>query len=207
MPEKILVVPRKELFGKKNQRYFEGFQPRKNLEFENVIKKHSRFILRKTTSSKQKIPAEQDESMKQIIPYIIFKHKNNYFVYKRLPRSEEERLVEKYSMGIGGHINPIDDNAKTDILWEGMEREFEEEVDYPYDYDAKIIGFINDDKDSVGRVHFGVVFLVEGLNNRIEVREKDKLSGKMMTLFEAKRVRNKMEGWSQIVFDYLRNYF
>jgi predicted NUDIX family phosphoesterase len=204
MPEKILVVARKTLFGKKKQRYFEGFQPRKNLEFESIIKKHSKFILRKTTSSKQKIPAEQDESMKQIIPYIVFKYKDKYFVYKRLPRSEEERLVEKYSMGIGGHINPIDDNATTDILWEGMRREFKEEVDYPYDYKTRIIGFINDDKDSVGRVHFGVVFLVEGMNDRIEVKEKDKLSGEMMTLFEAKRVMDKMEGWSQIVFDWLK---
>jgi len=202
MPEQILVVSQEILFGKK-KRYFEGFQVRKNLDFENIIKKHSKFILRKTTSSKQPIPGEQDESMKQIIPYIVFRRKDRYFVYKRLLRSEEERLREKYSMGIGGHINPIDVNS-ADILWEGMKREFEEEVNYPYDYKAKIIGFINDDKDSVGRVHFGVVFLVEGSNDRIDVREKDKLSGKMMTLFEAKRFRDKMEGWSQIVFDWLR---
>ena len=203
MPEQILVVPRKILFGKKNKRYFEGFQARKNLDFENTIKKHSRFILRKTTSPKQPTPAEQDESMKQIIPYIIFKYKDKYFVYKRLSRSEEERLREKYSMGIGGHINPIDVNSGN-ILWEGMKREFEEEVEYPYDYKAKIIGFINDDKDSVGRVHFGVIFLVEGSNSKIDVKELDKLSGKIMTLHEAKKLRDKMEGWSQIVFDWLR---
>lgn len=203
MSEQILVVPRKVLFGEKNERYFEEFQPRKNLDFENIIKKHSKFILRKTTSPQQPIPAEQDESMKQIIPYIVFKHKGRYFVYKRLEKSEEERLAAKHSMGIGGHINPIDVNSK-DILSEGMKREFEEEVEYPYDYKPKIIGFINDDKDSVGRVHFGVVFLIDGLNEKIEVKEKDKLSGEMMTLTEAKKVRDKMEGWSQIVFDYLR---
>ncbi|MBL7170128.1 MAG: hypothetical protein ISS48_03850 [Candidatus Aenigmarchaeota archaeon] len=203
MSEQILVVPRKILFGEKNERYFEGFQPRKNLDFENTIKKHSQFILRKTTSPKQPIPAEQDESMKQIIPYIVFRHKDRYFVYKRLEKSEEERLVAKYSMGIGGHINPIDVNS-TNILWEGMKREFEEEVNYPYDYNTKIIGFINDDKDSVGRVHFGVVFLVEGSNDRIDVKELDKLSGQMITLLEAKKFRDKMEGWSQIVFDWLR---
>lgn len=203
MPEQILVVPRKILFGEKNERYFQGFQSRKNLDFENIIKKHSKFILRKTTSSQQSTPAEQDESMKQIIPYIIFKHKDRYFVYKRLEKSEEERLIEKFSMGIGGHTNPIDVNSNN-ILSEGMKREFEEEVEYHYDYKTKIIGFINDDKDSVGRVHFGVVFLVEGPNDRIEIKEKDKLSGKMMTLLEVKKFRDKLEGWSQIVFDYLR---
>ncbi len=206
MPEQILVVPRKILLGEKNERYFEGFKPRKNLDFENIIKKHSKFILRKTTSPQQPIPAEQDESMKQIIPYIAFKHKDKYFVYKRLEKSGEERLVEKFSMGIGGHINPIDVNSK-DILWEGMKREFEEEVEYPYDYKTRIIGFINDDSDSVGRVHFGVVFLVKGSNDRIDVKEKDKLSGKMMTLLEAKKFRDKMEGWSQIVYDWLRSSF
>ena len=202
MSEQILVVPLKVLFGKKNKRYFQGFQPRKNLDFENIIKKHSKFILRKTSSTKQPIPAEQDESMKQIIPYMVFKHKDKYFIYKRLPQSGEERLREKYSMGIGGHINPIDNSG--DILKEGMKREFEEEVTYPYDYKTKIIGFINDDSDSVGKVHFGVVVLVEGSNGRIDVKERDKLSGSMMTLFEAKNSRDKMEGWSQIVFDFLR---
>ena len=203
MPEKILVVPRKILFGEKNERYFQGFQARKNLDFENIVKKHSKFILRKITSPKQSIPAEQDETMKQIIPYMVFKHKDKYFIYKRLPQSEEERLREKYSMGIGGHINPVDNNSNN-ILEEGMKREFEEEVDYNHDYKTKIIGFINDDSDSVGRVHFGVVVLVEGNNDKIEVKEKDKLSGKMMTLFEAKKFRDKMEGWSQIVFDWLK---
>ncbi|PIZ35880.1 MAG: hypothetical protein COY38_01505, partial [Candidatus Aenigmarchaeota archaeon CG_4_10_14_0_8_um_filter_37_24] len=112
MTEQILVVPRKILFGEKNERLFQGFQKRKNLDFENIVKEHSRFILRKTTSSKQPLTAEQDESMKQIIPYIAFKHNDKYFVYKRLPQSEEERLREKYSLGIGGHINPIDVNSE-----------------------------------------------------------------------------------------------
>jgi predicted NUDIX family phosphoesterase len=206
MSEQILVVPLEILFGKKKERYFQGFQARKNLDFENIIKKHSRFILRKTTSPKQPLPAEQDESMKQIIPYVVFKYNDNYFVYKRLPRSEEERLREKYSMGIGGHINPVDDNSG-DILQEGMKREFEEEVDYPYSYKSRIIGFINDDEDSVGRVHFGVVFLVEGSNDRIDVKEKDKLEGKMMTNYEIRKIRDKMEGWSQIVFDWLKMSF
>jgi len=106
-------------------------------------------------------------------------------------------------MGIGGHINPIDNNSGN-TLEGGMKREFEEEIDYPYDYKTKIIGFINDDKDSVGRVHFGVVALVEGSNGKIKVEERDKLSGKMMTLFEARKFRDNMEGWSQIVFDWLK---
>jgi len=203
MEEKILVVPRKILFGYKNERYFQGFQPKKNLVFENIIKKHSKFVLRRSKSEDQPIPAENDESIKQIIPYIIFNYKEKFFVYKRLEKSEENRLVEKYSMGIGGHINPID-NKSSDILIEAMKREFEEEVEYPYRYKSRIIGFINDDSDSVGRVHFGVVFLFEGSNDRIKIKEKDKLSGKMMTLFEAEKLKGKMETWSQFLLDWLK---
>jgi len=201
MPEEVLVVPRKILFGEKNERYFQGFLPRKNVEFEELIRKKSIFILRKTSSPKQKKPAEEDPEMKQIIPYIIFKYKDEFFVYKRLEKSDEKRLVEKYSIGIGGHINPID---RGDVLWEGMKREFLEEVDYPYRYKSKIIGFINDDRDDVGKVHFGVVFLLEGSNSRIEVKERDKISGKMMTLIEAGKFRDKMESWSQIAFRWLK---
>ncbi|MEM5793288.1 MAG: NUDIX domain-containing protein [Candidatus Aenigmatarchaeota archaeon] len=201
MPEEVLVVPRKVLFGEKNERYFQGFIPRKNLEFENIIRKKSLFILRKVTSPKQKKPAEEDPEMKQVIPYIIFKYKDEFFVYKRLEKSDEKRLVEKYSMGIGGHINPID---KGDLLSEAMKREFFEEVDYPYRYKSKIIGFINDDSDDVGKVHFGVVFLVEGSNKRIEVKEKDKIVGRMMTLAEARKLRDRMESWSRFVLDWLK---
>ncbi|OGI14388.1 hypothetical protein A3K63_01980 [Candidatus Micrarchaeota archaeon RBG_16_49_10] len=200
MPEEILVVDREVLFdGKK--RYFQGFMAADKIDFVPTIKEKSYFILRKTTSREQKIPAEEDESKKQIIPYILFRHGKKYFTYRRLAKSGEERLRDNFSIGIGGHINPIDGSG--DIIADGMRREFLEEVDYPHDFDYKVLGFINDDSNSVGRVHFGVVFLIEAEGSDIRVKETDVLEGKMMTLKGIAGIRDSLENWSKIVFDYI----
>jgi predicted NUDIX family phosphoesterase len=157
MSEQVLVVDRDTLFdGRK--KHFQGFKNAGELDFLGTIRKNSHFILRKTTSSAQNVPAESDESKKQIIPYIAFRYKGKYFAYQRLEKSGEERLRNNFSIGIGGHINPIDESG--DIIIDGMKREFFEEVEYPHEFNHRIIGYINDDKDSVGRVHFGVVFLI-----------------------------------------------
>ena len=113
----------------------------------------------------------------------------------------EERLRDNFSIGIGGHINPID--RSEDIIQDGMKREFLEEVDYPHDFDYKIIGYINDDVNSVGRVHFGIVFLIDAENPDIKVRETDILKGELKTLEEIGEIKDKLENWSKIVFDYL----
>jgi predicted NUDIX family phosphoesterase len=200
MSEKVLVVDREILFdgGKK---YFEGFKSSGGNDFIETIKNNSYFILRKSTSKEQKKPAEEDDSKKQIIPYIVFKHGGKYFTYQRLGKSGEERLREKFSIGIGGHINPID--KSDNIIEDGMKREFLEEVDYPHDFDYKVIGYINDDSNSVGKVHFGVVFLIDADNSDIKVKENDILSGDMKSLDEVSKIKGGLENWSRIVFDYL----
>ena len=55
--------------------------------------------------------AEQDPSFKQLIPYVIMTHDGKYLNYVRGKRAGEKRLVGNRSMGIGGHINPIDDEV------------------------------------------------------------------------------------------------
>ena len=69
MKEQILVVDRKILFGEKNERHFNGFS--KN-DFEEIINKNGRFVFRDD--------AENDPELKQIIPYLVFKYKNDLFV-------------------------------------------------------------------------------------------------------------------------------
>jgi predicted NUDIX family phosphoesterase len=200
MTEKVLVIDRDKLFDG-SKRYFQGFKRSGNTGFIEAIKRDSYFVLRKETSDTQPRPAEHDESMKQIIPYVVFRHGGSYFTYQRLEKSGEERLRSNFSIGIGGHINPIDKSG--DIITDGMRREFLEEVDYPHEFSAKVIGYINDDSDSVGRVHFGVVFLIDADDPDINVRETEILKGSLRSLHEIGQIRDKLEGWSKIVFDYL----
>lgn len=52
--------------------------------------------------------AENDPSHKQIIAYAIFCHQGRILHYTRGGSGGEARLHDKGSIGIGGHINPVD---------------------------------------------------------------------------------------------------
>ena len=213
-PEKILVVPREKLFGENGERYFQGFKSVDEVDFTSYIDGHSLFLLRRETSKEQPVDAESDESFKQIIPYILFKHGDNYFVYQRMKGAGKEkgenRLFDKHSVGVGGHINPIDLDGERHLLEETLNREFNEEMDYPGEYEARVVGYLNDDEDGVGRVHFGVVYEVIGKSADIRVRETDRMIARGMMDVEGlvdyqKEVEdtNPFENWSKLVIDYL----
>jgi predicted NUDIX family phosphoesterase len=63
------------------------------------------------------------------------------------------------SIGVGGHIERTKDKSIEESYEYSMWRELEEEIGLNKSYvkSNKIIGIINDDSDSVGRVHLGIV--------------------------------------------------
>ncbi len=109
--------------------------------------------------------AEKDISYKQIIPYIVLQTKDlkKTAIYNR--QGSEQRLHDLWSIGIGGHINPIDMEMKTDsflqILSVGMERELKEELEQRPEGDLPVFaGVISEDITDVGKVHLGAVFRI-----------------------------------------------
>ncbi len=145
---------------------------------------------------------ENDPAYQQIIPYVVFRHGDRYFLTHRLRASSEKRLRKQYSLGVGGHINPGDLGAGDPIL-DGLKREWQEEVVYDGRFEAKLIGFLNEDSSPVSKVHLGVVFLVDGDSPEIRIRETDKLAGELLTLDGMRMYYLAMESWSQIVYDRL----
>lgn len=106
--------------------------------------------------------AESDETKKQIIPYLIVQWKGMFASYTRA--GNEKRLNGMKSIGIGGHIEPLDaanSNFLFDIVRRGAARELEEEFGmtsamHPgFDF----LGIINEEYTNVGKVHLGLVFL------------------------------------------------
>lgn len=186
--EKILVVPRKELF---EEIVFEGFERNKIAYYLGRIEKYSIFMKR--------FLVENDQNYKQIIPYLVIKFKNKYFMFQRFPIGAEDRLFHKYSVGIGGHINEKDVKKNKNLIYSGLKREFNEELIYRGKLKSKIIGCINDDFDDVGKVHFGIIYLIEIESSDIEVREKSKMEGKLVNKKDLLKYKNKMERWSQII--------
>ena len=167
----------------------------KNLErHQAVIREHHFFMSR--------AEVEDDPSYQQIIPYVVFRHDDRYFLTHRLRASSEKRLRKQYSLGVGGHINPGDLEAGDPIL-DGLKREWQEEVVYEGSFEARLLGLLNDESSPVSKVHLGVVFLVDGDSPNIAIRETAKLAGEMLTLDEMRIYYLGMESWSQMVYDRL----
>ncbi len=147
--------------------------------------------------------AENDPSLKQIIPYVIIRYGTSVLLMRRLHSQSESRLWDKLSLGIGGHVNPEDGSADFfDTFLSGMERELHEELYISNKYACRLVGCINDDTTDVGRVHFGIVFQAIFSNNSARIRETSKMTGEFIEIKELASIRPQMESWSQIVFDH-----
>ncbi|HKC19531.1 MAG TPA: hypothetical protein VKE27_07845 [Candidatus Dormibacteraeota bacterium] len=189
--EQVLVVRREDIFP---DGAWHGFVTDQLDRYQNVIRDQHLFMPR--------AEVEEDPNFQQIIPYVVFRHRDRYFLTHRLRASSEKRLRKQYSLGIGGHINPGDLSSGDPIL-DGLKREWEEEVVYDGHFEATLIGLLNDESAPVSKVHLGVVFLVDGDTPNIAIRETKKLGGELLTLDEMKSLYLQMESWSQIVYDRL----
>ena len=141
---------------------------------------------------------ENDPTYKQIIPYLIFQHKDKFFLMQRKATASETRLQSKYSLGIGGHMR-LEDFAQGPDLFAWAKREFQEEVAYTGNLEILPIGVLNDDSNSVGQVHLGLVLLLSGDSADISVKSELK-SGQLMSMLECFDYVHKMETWSQMMF-------
>jgi len=150
--------------------------------------------------------AEKDPSYKQLIPYVVMRSGGRYLTYVRGKRAGETRLVEKRSIGIGGHINPTDDMelfSPYETYLNAVHREVAEEVHVESPYKETIIGLLNDDSNEVGRVHLGIVHLWELEAPAVRRREQMITQMEFLPPETLRALRDSMETWSQLCLDYL----
>ncbi|MBN2313738.1 MAG: hypothetical protein JXM79_07390 [Sedimentisphaerales bacterium] len=151
--------------------------------------------------------AELDPSYKQIIPYVIMLHDGKVLSYVRGKRAGETRLVGNRSIGIGGHINPIDaDNSPLfaylyDNYLTAVQREVSEEVSVETAYTDSIVALLNDDSNDVGSVHLGIVHCWHLNEPNVSKREQMITQMGFMTPDELRQVRETLETWSQKCLD------
>ena len=144
---------------------------------------------------------EEDPSFKQIIPYVTLLRGDEVFMTRRLDKGGEARLHGLLSLGVGGHINPVDGEG-ADMLMGGLRREVEEEVSIEKELRLTPRGVINDDSNGVGSVHLGFFFTME-VEGEVAVRETEKLAGQWAKRSELRELMPRMETWSQIVVEAL----
>jgi len=191
--EKILVVKKDALpdewIQKKLSLKMEFNDFEANLNYNNFL-----WIKRKN--------AEKNFSYKQIIPYSIICRENNIGVYMRHGR--EKRLENLYSIGIGGHID-FSDNKKNvkETIKTGLLRELNEEfINFDENKsNIKFLGIINEEITEVGKVHFGLVFLI--ITNQKNLISGDEL--KNFSWVPTNQVLNcKLEYWSILAYNLLK---
>ena len=151
--------------------------------------------------------AESDPSYKQIIPYVIITHQDKYLCYVRGKRAGETRLVGQMSIGIGGHINPVDGDVPLlgfrKSYDTAVEREVEEEIHVRANHNDRIVALLNDDSNSVGSVHLGIVHYWTLDSFDVEKREQMITKMSFADIPELQANRDAMETWSQLCLDNL----
>jgi predicted NUDIX family phosphoesterase len=165
---------------------------------------------------KARSAAEHDYETKQLIVYVLINHDDTFLSYQRTPKTTETRLKALYSIGIGGHVN-VDDRiqptlfgakeaAWKDFVLQAVRREVSEEVQIEgaHAQEPRLICFVNDDSNDVGKVHFGVVFVMKLVKPSVAIRGERGI-GKLSfrTLPELISMRDTLETWSQLLVDFL----
>lgn len=188
-PELVLVVPRQALMGDPG---WHGVRTEELDGFEELVARFGRFVERSS--------AEADRSLKQVIPYLVLRDGERYFLMRRTRTGGDARLHERYSLGIGGHLNPGDRG-----LAGGLRREWAEEIEAAFVPEFELVGLLNDDTTEVGSVHLGAVYVADAAGRPVEIRETDKLSGAFATPAEVAAVVDRMETWSALVLEILES--
>jgi len=141
---------------------------------------------------------EVDPSFKQVIPYLVLRDSERYFLMRRTRAGGDARLHDRWSIGVGGHLNPGDGD-----LAGGLRREWAEELIADFEPDFRLVGLLNDDTTDVGSVHLGAVYVADAGGRPVAIRETDKLSGAFADPSEVAAVADDLETWSRLVFDFL----
>ncbi len=193
--ERVLVVPAAELdrLGR-----FQGFSD----EVERYL---DALFAPGLPVFRPRSQVEDDPSLKQIIPYVIFRAGGDVFCYTRGGAGGEARLRRRRSLGVGGHVaeEDADGRGTLDAYEIALRRELDEEVEVGSPGTLRRVGLINDDATPVGRVHLGVVHFYDLERPAVVPRESALIEPGFVAPGKLREEWDLFESWSQICIDAL----
>ncbi len=193
MVERVLVLPRDRVPGGCDFTGVRAANQETLAQLRAALATHGRFMDRPL--------AEENPAFKQLIPYVVVRDGPGVYVMERTAAGGDARLHGKASIGVGGHLNPVDEGE--DPLTDGLRREWSEELVADWEPEFRLVGLLNDDSNPVGSVHLGVVFEVQADGRPVAVRERDKLTGRFATAADVRAAWDRMETWSRLVAEHL----
>jgi len=155
---------------------------------------NSRFMFRKDV--------EDDPTMQQLIPYVVCRDSDRVLVYNRGAKGGEQRLADKWSIGIGGHINPEDmRGGMAHVLMRAADRELTEELGENKIDTLAYVGVLKTETSEVDLVHTGIVYTAT-FTELPEIKEPDEIERhRWVTVKEL--ADYKLEAWSEVVRGHL----
>jgi predicted NUDIX family phosphoesterase len=193
--EQVLVVPTAavlEELGGGNA--WHGIRPAGEAALADLIRRRGEFGPRSAL--------EDDPAWKQVIPYPILRDRRRWFLMRRSRAGSDIRLHDRYSIGVGGHVNPGDGGLDGDLS-SALRREWTEELDVDFVPSFRFIGLLNDDTTAVGAVHLGLVYEGDAGGRPVAIRETDKLTGRFAESHEVATVADRLETWSRLAFEFI----
>jgi len=157
---------------------------------------------------------EDDPTMLQLIPYVVVESadRKRVLMYNRGNKGGETRLADKWSIGVGGHINPEDgetvvgNNLGDDYLGfirNSASRELREELRNWEDRDTiQYWAFLHTDDSAVNAVHFCCILKIgySGDEGTLEAAEE----GVVMEWVKKEDLKDYvLESWSEMIRDHL----
>ena len=192
--DEMVLVVRRSLFERLGS--FQGVRADVSKYLPEFLSHENNFFLRRGD-------AETDPSHKQLIPYAVFTWQDKLLHYVRGSSSGEQRLLALGSIGIGGHINDSDQGEGSafdaDAYRSAVRREISEELRLEGGFRDRVVGLINDDSNEVGRVHLGVIHLVELESPEVRSGESALHRLEFLSIEELQGRWTALETWSQLV--------
>lgn len=159
-------------------------------------------LIRREGAFRPRSAMEADPTWKQVIPYPVLRDGDAWYLMRRTRAGGDARLHDRYSIGVGGHVNPADGALDGD-LGRALAREWHEELVVDFVPPFRFVGLLNDDTTPVGQVHLGLVYEGDAAGRPVAIREFEKLSGAFASSAEVGAVRDRLETWSRLAFDVL----
>lgn len=205
MLKEIMVVKNSMLFANTSRE--SKVYTSSGADFESQILKNYEFMVR--------WEAEENRDYKQPIPYaIVMNEKNEIFVYIRWwadSAAWDSRLHAKLSIWVGWHLEREEEGLENPLK-DGLSRELDEEINLKPENITEIfpIGYINDDRNSVGEVHIGVSYVVKTQNFNPVMEDGELASGGFVSyekLMEMTASWNyDVETWTELLAPEIKKY-
>lgn len=214
---RVQVVDRAALFDGNWPQGFTPFDDAAGRRFLDRALELARFVERPA--------AERTPAWKQWIPYCVVRCAPGPFpaqpgedcgvlLVQRISGTSEARLHGAWSIGLGGHVEPDDDEMThadgKAFFAAALLREIHEELDLgPGPVPTpQLLGLINDDSTEVGAVHAGLAYVLDlpmplaAAAARVAVREVTKMRGGVTHLVGLRKLwlnPPQFESWSQVL--------